>query len=192
MNDKNIMLKTNVSVNGQAFEQIQYANKKALVSLVMGKALIYFPQHDSNFLVDKTNKKLLKIDISNQLAQVNQVRPLLGTFSFDTSQMPKEIAGLASKHIVINSNAISPIKISADIFYTAHVGLGETAWPAFVAYEQRTRFFSLDFSADDLITYIHIITEANGTVQNQVVELISLENAAIPKEIEECLNYPFD
>ena len=151
-------MKTSLSVNNQTFEQVQHVSKKAVVSLVMGKVLVYFPQHDSNFLVDITNKKLIKIDISNQLAQVSQTRPLLGAFSFDTTQQPKEIAGLPSKCIIVNSHATSPIKISADIYYAAHAGLAETAWPVFVAYEQRTRFFALDLSPDNLITHIHIET----------------------------------
>jgi hypothetical protein len=189
MSDKNLVLKTSLSVNSQTFEQIQFVSKDAVVSLVMGKALIYLPKHDSNFLVDKINKKLVKIDISTQVAQVSQTRPLLGAFSFDTSQRSKEIAGLVSRHIIINSNINSPIKIKADIYYTAHSKLAETSWPAFVAYEQRTRFFSIDLKPDDLITRIHIETGVNGTVQIQTVELVSLENVSTPHEVKEYLEY---
>jgi hypothetical protein len=43
MSDKNVVLETSVSVNNQTFEQVQHVSKKAAVSLVMGKVLIYFP-----------------------------------------------------------------------------------------------------------------------------------------------------
>lgn len=189
MSDRNFELKTSLSVNGQHFEQVQYVLKDAIVSLVMGKVLVYIPKHDSNFLVDKNAKKLIKVDISQQLAQVSQAKPLLGAFSIKTTQQSEEIAGLTSKHIVVNSYVNSPIQISADIYYTAHPGLAETSWPAFVAYEQRTRFFSLELGADDLITRIHIETTVNGTVQIQTVELVSLKNVFIPKELNEYINY---
>ena len=43
MSGKNLVLKTSLSVNSQPFEHVQHVSKKAAVSLVMGKVLIYFP-----------------------------------------------------------------------------------------------------------------------------------------------------
>lgn len=189
MNTPSFTISTRLSVNGQQFKQTQYVDDRGVVTFILDKVMVFLPQYESNFLADKQTKTLKKIDFSNQIQQVQQTKPLLGSFVTQSSEQLTQIAGYPSKHIVITSAVKSPIQINAEVTYTIIEGLDQTAWPLQVACEQKTRFFDIELLPTELITRINIETIASGTKQNQLVELISLERDKGTPEVEEYFEY---
>jgi hypothetical protein len=121
-NTPSFTIVTRLSVNGQHFNQTQYVDCRGVVTFILDKVMVFLPQFESNFFADQETKTLKKIDLISQIQQVQQVKPMLGSFVCHCSDQLRQVAEYPSKQVVITSAVESPIQIKAEVSYTTMKG----------------------------------------------------------------------
>lgn len=172
---------------GEEIIQTQYLTENYIITEAKNHIILYNPEHEAQYLVNNENKELKKIDISNQIRQINQLKLMIGEINTEKCSEKNKIAGYESYYLQLCNDKNKTINIDIKLWIANIKGLEKTVWHKFYQSEKNKQLFSLDLKPDEFITCMYSNLIMQGNEQKQVIELINVENKI--ENIEKLDNY---
>ena len=165
-----ISVKYKITVGEKEIEQTQYLTENYVYTEVGGKKVMYLPEKDKQYIVDTEKKRLKEFDLSAQMAQINQLKAMIG--ELNTEEKTEE----GIRHILIQSNPESPAKLKVDLQIAEYEGLEKTKFKKSNEFQQNIQLFRTDLKANEIIKHLESVFSINGQEQKSTLELIEIEN----------------
>jgi hypothetical protein len=179
-----IVLTHKIIVNDKEIEQTQYLTENYVYTEANGKKLIYLPRKNNQYLVDTQNKQLKEVDLSAQMAQINQLKAMVG----EVDMQEKEEAG--ARLVTLQNNTNSPVQLIVKLKTKIVESLGKTVFKEFYEFQQNMQMYHVNLNSNETVQFTESVFTINGQEQKSTVELTATQNGAINIEtIDGYLNY---
>lgn len=168
-------LRLKLQIRGKELPQTQYVTEHYVATEVGDQQLLLFRADTSEaFVVRRADERLERLDLSQQAAQMQQLRAALGPVQVEPGDDEREINGFPCRRYSVRAE--SPVMVlSGDFWFTPLPDLRETALTKQREFDAKTQPFVLDLAPGDVVIRSDVKVLAQGTEQDQGSEVVSFE-----------------
>jgi hypothetical protein len=170
-----LIVRNSMTIHTQELVQTQYLSEHYVLTDVGRMLMLYWPERNQRFVVDRAKRELKTLDTSAQLAQVAQLKPALGEVKIERVEGEEEIDGYTCRRLQArNENAA--IVFSGELFCTRLPELAGTALGREREFDERLQAFAMPLAADEIVVRATMKMLARGFEQNQRTDLLGVES----------------
>ena len=135
-----VTLASELQVHTQTVRQTQFATEHYVLTQLDRQLILFRADRGERFLVDREARQLKRIDVSAQLAQIEQLRGVVGEVHVSRDDTGEEVDGRRCR-LVSFENTSNQIALSGESHIARVAGLGETALQHERALDRATQLF---------------------------------------------------
>ncbi|HEX8272165.1 MAG TPA: hypothetical protein VF615_05905 [Longimicrobiaceae bacterium] len=166
-------IRSRLLVRGKEIRQVQFATDRYVVTEVERTALLFRSDREERYIVDRAQRRLVRIDNSAQQNEMRKVREAAGDVAVEEVDGIVEISGFPCAHRRF-SNRSTALVLSGDVYHASVPGLERTALAAERRFDQPLQPFALPLAPDEVIVRSHTLALSAGFEQTQGLELTEL------------------
>jgi hypothetical protein len=170
-------IRMRVSVHGTEIPQTQVVTENYVFTTVGPTSLLFRPQTGGRYLVDHEKRTLKPLDLTAQLAQMEQLRDAIGEVSITSQPAAEPVDGYTCTHHVIRTEH-SRIMVEGEMFSTRIPGLERTALGAERRFDKTYQPFGVSLEDDELVVHSRTSLVSAGFEQSQETRLESVAEGA--------------
>lgn len=179
-----ISAKHKITVGEKEIKQTQYFTEHYVYTESGDKKILYLPEKDKQYMVDTENKQLKELDLSAQMAQINQLKAMIGEIAAEERTEGK------IRSITMQNKPGSPAALKADLQITRYEGLEKTVFQKSNEFQQSMQLFRMDLKKNEIVKRSESVFSVNGQEQKSILELSEIKNETGATEtIDEYFNY---
>lgn len=182
-----IRIKKNITAQDQQISLETYLEKDFSVTLVNNQQKILFLQDKvQTYIVDEKQRKLTALP--NGEEHLAQIKNLLGEVWLDEAYHINSTYKQRSYYIA-NNFIIASAKLTGEVAVCVDDRLTATTNHIQNAYDSQRQFFHLPLAENETLSYIKTVMELNGQKIVSKMEIVSIEDAIMPKLFRDYANY---
>lgn len=182
-----ILIKKRITAQEQKIALHSYLDKDFSVTIVNNqRKVIFIKDLAQNYLVDEKHQNLV-IAPSNEEQKV-QIKNLLGDVWLDEAYHLNSTYKQRSYHIA-NNFISAPAKLTGEVAVCIDNRLTPTINQIQNRFEGQQQFFQLPLAENEIVSHLATTIEVNGQKLISTMKIISIEDAIMPKQYRDFLNY---
>lgn len=178
----------NLTVNNLSFVQILFVDTNSVIMQLNDKWSIFLKMKNKNYFIDKDNQKLSLIDNSKFKNQIESISKEFGIIEISESETKEIILGYPSKKYQCRNSQITPC-FKSDIKVITIPEFYDTSYLSYIEFEKQNQLIDIPLQSNELIVFNKTELFFPKGIQNQKIELISIEDFSFSKDFLEISNY---
>ncbi len=167
----------------QKIEQKLFATDQYIYIEIAGKQIIYLPERNEQYLIDSDQKRLVKVDMSAQIAQFQQLKQMIGELTVEN----KPLENGRYVHLSNINRSVISIDVEAEIITNDEIG--QTVFNQFEELQATIRPFSVKVNNNEITTSVKAVIIANGQVQESVTKVLGIKKMENPSAFDHYLDF---
>jgi len=171
-----------VQVTGKDIIQKIYATDLYVYIEIAGNHLVYLPEK-GQYIVDTTQNKLKKIDVSTQTEHFRQIQLMIGKL-FVQENLTEQ-----GRHIQLKNSNSSIIQLEMDAEIISVERLDETVYHSFGVFQSKMQPTLIQMQPNEIIKSSHTIFTISGQTQESYTRSLSIKILENPCIYDYCLKW---
>lgn len=178
-----IEILSSIQMEEQKIEQKLFATDQYIYMEIAGKQIIYLPKKNEQYLIDSEQKRLVKIDMSAQIAQFQQLKQLIGELSVENKPLEK------GRYVHLSNINRSVVGLDVEAEITTNEEIGQTVFSQFEEFQIPMRPFSVKINDNEIITSVKSVIIIGGQAQESVTEVLEIRKIENPSAFDFYLSF---
>ena len=166
-----------ISAGDKNFIQTNYFSHNFVISIVLDKTIVFLPDTNMQYEVDIDKRQLKRIDLSNQLLQMNQVKANIGAITEERQDYQD------GQMIKIFSSKDVNIRLEAEMLIKKHPGLSKTCNEQFINFNRQLQIYTPELNNNEFVA--DATTKLFFNNQEQIIEMSLLKIEETPEKFAE-------
>jgi hypothetical protein len=160
---------SSINASGREIQQNLFATDLYVYLEIAGKQLIYFPEKESQFIIDNAKNQLEKFDLSKQIIQFEQMKQMIGELFIQEKPLEQ------GRHLQITNSNSSIIRLNAEVDVTKFEKLKKTVYHSFETFQFKIQPISILLQPNEIISSLQSTITFAGKNQESSIKLMKIK-----------------
>jgi len=169
-----LLISSLLKTSSQKIIHTNYFSHNFVISIVLDKTIVFLPDTNMQYEVDVEKQQLKRIDLSNQLLQMNQFKVNIGAIT-EERQAYKD-----GQMIKIFSSKDANIMLEAEMLVKKHPLLAKTCNDQFINFNRQLQIYTPELNTDEFVA--DATTKLFFNNQEQIIKMSLLKIEETPEK----------